>query len=125
MDNMDRQEMESEMERLHGASFGWALCCCGWNKDDAEDVLQTVYLKVLDGRATFRGESALKTWLFALIRRTASEQRRRDFLRLLKLNQLQKDASMMQVIDQASPIRDELISLLKSLPSRQREVLQL
>ena len=36
---------------------------------EAEEVLQTVYLKIFEGNARFRGESSLKTWLFAVIRK--------------------------------------------------------
>src|SRR6266702_1393591 len=71
---------ERDLEALHPACFGWALGCCGWNREEAEDVLQTVYLKVFDGRARFDGHSSLKTWLFAVIWRTAAERRRRQWL---------------------------------------------
>jgi RNA polymerase sigma factor (sigma-70 family) len=77
--------MESDLERLHEASFGWALGCCRWDRDEAQEVLQAVYLKILEGRARFEGRSSLKTWLFATIRRTAAERRRRRWLRTVAL----------------------------------------
>src|SRR5688500_5285727 len=80
---MERDDLERELEKLHPASWGWALGCSGWDRQEAEDVLQTSYLKILDGRARFNGHSTLKTWLFALIRRTASESRRRSYLKSL------------------------------------------
>ena len=76
-----KAELEDELERLHPASFGWALFCCDRRREEAEEVLQTAYLKVLDGRASFNGWSSLRTWFFAVIRRTAWEQRRRRWLR--------------------------------------------
>src|SRR5438128_3948481 len=82
---MDRAELEREIEQLHGSSFGWALSCCGRNRDDAEEVLQDVYVKILDGKARFDGRSSLKTWLFAVIRRTAASRSRRRTLRDLLL----------------------------------------
>src|ERR671926_1848785 len=82
---MDRAELERELERLHAASFGWALGCCGRDRDEAEEVLQTVYVKVLDGGATFDGRSSLKTWLFAVIRRTALAHRRTRWIRGLAM----------------------------------------
>ena len=78
--DVNGDELESRLEQLHPASFGWALSCCAWNRSEAEDVLQTTYLKVLDGRARFDGRSSLKTWLFSVIRRTAMEEHR-SFLR--------------------------------------------
>ena len=49
IDPMQIAELKAELERLHSASFGWALSCCRRNHADAEEVLQTVYLKILQG----------------------------------------------------------------------------
>ena len=75
-----RVDWEATLEALHPCSFAWALGCCGRNRDDAEDVLQDVYLKILDGRARFEGRSTLKTWLFAVIRKTAAAHRRTGWI---------------------------------------------
>jgi RNA polymerase sigma-70 factor (ECF subfamily) len=82
---MSRAPLERDLVALHPASFGWALDCCHRNHAEAEEVLQAAYLKVLDGRARFDGASTFKTWLFAVIRRTAAERRRRSFLRVLAI----------------------------------------
>src|SRR5215218_8659392 len=80
---MDISELKTELEALHHASFGWALSCCRHDRADAEEVLQTVYLKILQGKAIYRGESKLRTWLFAVIRKTAVSERRKRVLRTL------------------------------------------
>src|SRR5881227_484789 len=85
IDPMDTEELQGELEKLHSASFGWALSCCRRDYAEAEEVLQTVYLKILEGKARFRGESSLKTWLFAVIRKTAASEYRRKLLRGLRL----------------------------------------
>ena len=36
----EHNNIDRELERLHLASFGWALTCCGWNRDEAQDTLQ-------------------------------------------------------------------------------------
>ena len=129
---MTQPYLEGELKEIHAASFGWALACCGWNRDEAEDVLQTAYLKILEGRASFDGRSRFQTWLFGVIRHTAWERRRSTSrrLRLLALwwsgqptpdvhteNWLRED-----VRDQCrTRLRDELAKL----PNRQREVLHL
>src|SRR6267378_4456646 len=79
---MDIAELKAELEMLHGASFGWALNCCRRDRAEAEEVLQTVYLKILEGKACFRGEASLKTWLFAVIRKTAIGEHRKNILQL-------------------------------------------
>ena len=81
---MEIAELKTELEKLHQASFGWTLSCCRRNHADAEEVLQTVYLKILQGKAVYRGECKLQTWLFAVIRKTAISERRKHILRTLK-----------------------------------------
>ncbi len=78
---MDDAELRRRLEDAHPECFGWALACCGRDRDDAEEVLQMVYLAVLDGHARYDGRSAFRTWLFGVIRRTAASVRRRRWLR--------------------------------------------
>src|SRR5688572_23653093 len=76
-DRMNQTALEQQLAALHADSFVWAMTCCDHRRADAEDALQSAYLRVLDGSATYRGASAFRTWLFAVIRRTAAEERRR------------------------------------------------
>jgi RNA polymerase sigma-70 factor (ECF subfamily) len=45
--------------------------------DEADDLVQTVFLRVLRYRASFRGESSFTTWLFRLAYNAAHDQWRR------------------------------------------------
>ncbi len=81
---MDIAELKAELEQHHAACFGWAMSCCRRDPGEAEEVLQTVYLRILEGKARFRGEASLKTWLFAVIRKTAASEYRRNLLRRLR-----------------------------------------
>src|SRR5688572_27714838 len=96
---MEISELKAELERLHGASFGWALNCCRHDRAEAEEVLQTVYLKILEGKARYRGDSSLKTWLFAVIRNTAITEQRRSLLRRLKFNRPSEPAAWAKLVD--------------------------
>ncbi len=71
-------EIKAQLEALHDESFGWACHCCGDDPDRARDVLQASYLKVISGKAQFRGDASPKTWFFGVIRLTALELRRKD-----------------------------------------------
>ncbi|HWC76498.1 MAG TPA: sigma-70 family RNA polymerase sigma factor [Blastocatellia bacterium] len=128
---MNELELRAQLERHHRDSYGWALSCCRRNPEDAESVLQTVYVKVLEGKARFDGKAAFKTWLFSVIRRTAADYRRRRVLRHFRL---------MRYIDGGAPVahgenpetaayQSEIQRLfqraLSRLPDRQRETLQL
>lgn len=125
-------DFADELARHHRAAFGWALACCRWDPAAAEDVLQTAYLKVVDGRARFAGDAEFRTFLFGVIRRTASEERRRRVVRrALSLPWLTQNGHEPTVppIGLGTIMRDEtnraLIGALLQLSARQREVLHL
>ena len=82
---MSAIDLQRELEGLHPSSFGWAMCCCAHRRPEAEEVLQNVYVRALNGQARFDGRSSLRTWLFGVIRRTAREQRRREWLHAVLL----------------------------------------
>ena len=128
---MDIAELKAELEMLHSASFGWALSCCRRDRAQAEEVLQTVYLKILEGKACFRGEASLKTWLFAVIRKTAIGEHRKNLLRKLRWSDSSEQATLVSPLEQPgvafekSEAQALFQNALKSLPRRQREALHL
>jgi RNA polymerase sigma-70 factor (ECF subfamily) len=94
-------------------------------------VLQSSYLKVLDGRAVFSDRSSYKTWLFGVIRRTAAEHRRGWLLRRVWSA---RSLDTLQVVDTApgpatllvrSESTQRLERALAELPRRQRDLLHL
>ena len=93
--------------------------------------MQTAYLKVLEGTARFAGRSNLRTWFFAVVRRTAWEQRRRRWLRELLVGRWltrQPEFVAGPGPEQALASSEENSALrqaLIKLPARQREVLHL
>jgi len=127
---MDDVELRLQLERVHADCFGWAMSCCGRDRDDAEEVLQTVYLSVLDGHARYDARSSFRTWLFGVIRRTAASERRKAWLRGLLLIR-----EAVSFADDAFVAPDGKVELdarcdgvrhaLARLATRQREVLQL
>lgn len=123
---MEISELKAELEKLHAASFGWALSCCRQDRSDAEEVLQMVYLKILQGKAVYRGESKLQTWLFAVIRKTAISERRKHLLRNLNsiVNVRSSDVELESEFDR-SEMQRRFQQALAQLPARQRETLHL
>lgn len=120
-------DLEASLEALHEASFGWARNCCDGNPDDAADVLQTTYVKVLSGRAVFAGRSSFRTWLFGVIRLTALELRRTG-AREFSLDGLAEPPASTPPTDVMLIEAEELAALrsaLAMLPDRQREVMHL
>jgi len=129
---MERAELEQELERMHAACWGWALACCGRDREIAEEALQSAYLRILSGQARFDGRSSMRTWVFGVIRRTVMEELRRERAREARRAGGEVDAEL--VADSASRAdiaaeRSEqsavLVAALATLSPRQREVLQL
>ena len=120
-----------ELERYHADCWGWALTCCAGNQIEAEEVLQNSYLKVLDGRAVFRGRSNFRTWLFGVIRLTAVEHRRRQSVRRfftgtpLGLTDTIDPGAGAELLMERSESSRTMNRALAQLPDRQREVLHL
>jgi RNA polymerase sigma factor (sigma-70 family) len=123
------QARRQEVEALHPACYAWALACCRRNSDTAQDVLQQSYEKLLDGRARYDGRSAWRTFLFGVIRRTASEHRRRAFVQsmlgtLLAREERPSDEGPERLLDQRRS-EDRLARAITRLSARQREVVHL
>jgi RNA polymerase sigma-70 factor (ECF subfamily) len=121
---LDDAGLRNALEAHHVESYGWALSCCRRQSEEAENVLQLAYLKVLSGKAVFDGKSSFKTWLFAVIRKTAAHERRMELLRRLRMSQIPK-ALDGQPPGEQSGLEVRLKEALGKLPARQREVLQL
>ena len=124
-------DFHRELEGLHQASFWWARCCCRDRGDEAEELLQDVYIRVLDGRARFDGRSSFKTWLFGVIHHAALGRARGRWLRsslLARWQRQEPDAAAPASPEQAlgsSERNRRLRGAVARLPRRQREVLHL
>ena len=119
-------EWKRKVQELHHEGYMWSLSCCHYDKELAKDVLQTVYLKIYDGKASFNDESKLKTWFFSVIKFTSI-----DFLRKRNVHPLEQLNELHYHIPEpeesiSDPVRESLfVRLLQSLSDRQREVLTL
>ena len=95
----------------------------------AEDVLQATYVKVLSGAAKYGGKSSFRTWLFAVIRRTAFEQARRSRSREAELRRWSMEGAAATTEVEDTVVHEErtarLVAALSKLPARQSEVLHL
>lgn len=123
---MDATTLERELAALHRASWGWALACCARDPDEAADVLQLSYEKVLSGRARFDGRAQLKTWFFGVVRLTAHEHRRWRFGRRREVTVAElpdAPASSGPKVDRETA--EALSRALAKLSERQREILHL
>ena len=121
---------EADLKALHEAAFGWARSCVGYDAVEAQEVMQVVYVKIMEGRARFDGRSSLKTWLFSVIRNTAvarlrMRRRRARLLSVWRRSEVVTAPRPLLEVAGASEARRRVLEALDRLPPRQREVVEL
>lgn len=122
------EKIRTALTELHPLCFGWAMTCCDRRPQEAEEVLQISYLKVLEGRAQFHGRSAFKTWFFSVIRYTALDRKRRFARRIQSWSRWLAGGDRQESVAPGPECRVETAELtraLKKLPLRQRQLLHL
>ena len=133
---MNSQNLKLKLQDLHKLSYMWSLRCTYGNRDLAQDVLQQVYLKILEKDAVYNGKSSFKSWLFSVIKFTAVDMYRKENARERLKN---KNADFRNLEEDDLDIKQnkistgleadqkhELLSKLQdNLSQRQREVIDL
>jgi RNA polymerase sigma factor (sigma-70 family) len=128
---MNRDELEAELARMHPDAFAWALRCASGRREEAEDSLHAAYFRIIDGKARFDGRSSFRTWLFGVIRRTALEERRKGWLRVVRLQRWfeRRGDETGDRTDPGGLVAGETAARLRTalgaLSTRQREILHL
>lgn len=110
-----------ELSALHAEAYRWALHLSNYNTSEAEELVQTAYLRVLDGSARFRGEAALKTWLFGIIRNVMRETRRKRY-REVPLDDGFEATMISSGEPHDSSEAQRIQFALEQLPTRQKEL---
>ncbi len=117
---MDQKWLRHIISQQHEASYRWACHCCHGDPELAKDVLQMVYMKILEGKAKYNQQSQIKTWLFSIIRFTAIDELKKranhEFIDLAAINNIPSGES---------PEKENYAYLLNCLSEKQREVLLL
>lgn len=114
---MNRSQLETFLRNHHREAFLWARQCCSFDGEMAKDVLQQVYLKILEGKATLKTEVHPKTWLFSVIRFTAMDE-------LRKIGKWESmEAEFLEVGEEPEEQSDEYEAMIARLPKMQQEVL--
>jgi RNA polymerase sigma factor (sigma-70 family) len=123
------QDLTAEIAAIHADCWGWALACCGRNRERAHDALQRAYLRILEGKARYRGTSSFRTFVFGVIRMTAHEERRHERtvqpVATSPFEQLVDGAPLPDAATLAAERRARLLRALAQLSERQREVIEL
>jgi len=88
------------------------------NKEDAEDLLQEVFIKAFQSLPKFKGKSSFYTWIYRIaINRTINFVKRRNRKQTMSLDKvdggLERDPAYVELSSRNSPIRDAGISELQ------------
>jgi len=125
--NIDRTK--DLLKKYHEECFRWATYCCSGNQTVSRDIMQNVYLKVLEGNAIYRenSDASFRTWIFSVIKFTCL-----DYFRSENKYQLNAEipvADYNSSEDESEPVNSEsgelLKEMLKQLSPKQNEVLRL
>ncbi|ALO45865.1 RNA polymerase sigma factor [Pseudohongiella spirulinae] len=120
------------VRRYEGQVYNFSLRFVG-NADDAQDLMQEVFLGLYRNLEEFRGQAQLSTWLFRVAHNKAIDLARRRSVRPV-LN-AQADYDELQELRSEQPAPDEqleaiqgnerVLMLLSQLPPAQRMVIEL
>jgi len=124
-------DIRTLLKEHHSEGYIWALRCCRGNQDEAKEALQETYLKALEGKAIFSGQSGFKTWIFAVIKNTVADRRRKQVFREisnLAIGELLNRLALKPNHDaetETKNIHEQLNQSLSKLSRRQEQVLRL
>ena len=113
--------------RHHAGLFRFALAVAGGDRHEAEEIVQSCYLEVLEGRADLGRANDPRAFLFGVARRiAASHRRRRSILgRIMRLDFERREAPRQVDPEQESAgaeIAGRVRAAMRALDGRQIEV---
>ncbi len=114
---MNRTQLDHILKQHHRDAFLWARQCCSFDEEQANDVLQQVYLKILEGKAKLKNPEKVKTWFFSIIRYTAIDHLKKEG-KLHSLEEVYETADVVEEIDQT-----DYQAIIGLLPNMQQQVL--
>ncbi|MEM9857771.1 MAG: RNA polymerase sigma factor [Bacteroidota bacterium] len=116
---MTKKWLDHVLNQHHTEAYLWARQCCGFDDEAAKDVLQMVYLKILEGKAKYNQKAEVKTWIFSVIRNTAIDHRKSMKI-LYPLDMVKTKAEEKDMTEY-----EDYQATIQKLPERQRQVILL
>ena len=118
---------QDQLSNIHNELYGWCLSRCGYDSTAAEDLLQEVYMALISGKALFKQESSLKTFLFSVAQHIANNQFRKLKLGFKLVTQISNEEATDedQTTTNANRQNDEIWQAVRSLPAKQRDITEL
>ena len=123
---MNNEEVFSELVRDYSERVYWHVRRLVNSHEDADDLVQEIFLKIWQALPSFRGEASLSTWVYRIATNEALNHLRREKVRsALRFSSL--DAEMERRIDDdpyfdGTSAERELSKAVARLPEKQRQV---
>ena len=115
----------SLVRRYEKRLFNHALRMVG-NRDDAMDLLQDVFLSVYRNLASYRGDAPFAAWLYRIATFRCTDHLRRKRPAFGEFEEFpDAEANNPEITLESARSNGDIIRLLSSLPSEQRQVIEL
>ncbi len=114
----------TELYQQYGQELFAYLCWLTKDPHRAEDLLQETFLRAVTSILRFEGKSSVKTWLFAIARRSYVDDLRKQKTSIQSLDDLPEPAAAfdleLEILDRE--LKDRISAALQSLDQRARQV---
>ncbi|KQC33094.1 RNA polymerase sigma70 factor [Nonlabens sp. YIK11] len=110
----------------HQQNLYWQIRKILLNHEDADDVLQNVFIKIFRGLPNFKGDSKLSTWMFRIAYNESMTFLKRKS-KIVQINSAEMQDYLVQQLEAdvyftGDDIQMQLQKALVRLPDRQREI---
>lgn len=96
------------------------------NPEDARDLAQDVFVKAFEHLANFRRESSLKTWLYRIATNHCINHMKANSREFVEVTEtMGRTSATVQAVMEDNEQREYFRELVKSLPPKQRAILEL
>jgi len=131
----DREARKELVERLWPSIHRWSLVRTG-DADDAADLAQRAVIRVLRHLDAFRGDAALSSWVYRIVRSTSLDDARKRERRRTREERYQRDVLLGRPGGTAHGpdpedeltrrrLKDRVIAAFGALTERQREIFEM
>lgn len=112
--------------KTHQQNLYWQVRKILLNHEDADDVLQNVFIKIFKGLPRFKGDSKLSTWMFRIAYNESMTFLKRKS-KIIQINSTEMQEYLVQQLEAdvyftGDEIQMELQKAIAILPDRQREI---
>ena len=127
---MNSETTKEKLAEVHDDCYRWALFCAKGQREVALEIIQSVYLKIYEGKAVFdeTRNSAFKSWIFSVIRYTYLDLRRKEGRYSNEVNLSLIKESGSNNVEKELNLKERnmlMTSLLSALSEKQSEILRL